>query len=124
MSNTADNLTGKTLGTSILEKLIGQGGMGAVYLAKQIRPSRFVAIKVLLPNITPNSSLYKEFLTRFRRITKPTTASPAENANNGLSNGSPPDWPGKKPRPWKDVMLNTRASFQFNTWPVIVPKTT
>jgi serine/threonine protein kinase len=67
MSNSADNFTGKTLGTSILEKLIGQGGMGAVYLAKQIRPSRFVAIKVLLPNVTPNSSLYNEFLTRFRR---------------------------------------------------------
>ncbi|MFL5695886.1 MAG: serine/threonine-protein kinase [Ktedonobacteraceae bacterium] len=67
MSNTADNLTGKTLGTSILEKLIGQGGMGAVYLAKQIRPSRFVAIKILLPHVTPSSSLYKEFLIRFRR---------------------------------------------------------
>ncbi len=67
MSNTADNLTGKILGTCLLEKRIGQGGMGAVYLAKQIRPSRFVAIKVLLPNVTPNSSLYKEFLTRFRR---------------------------------------------------------
>lgn len=67
MSNSADNFTGKTLGTSILEKLIGQGGMGAVYLAKQIRPSRFVAIKVLLPNVTPDSSLYKEFLIRFRR---------------------------------------------------------
>jgi serine/threonine protein kinase len=67
MSNSADNFTGKILGTSILEKLIGQGGMGSVYLAKQTRPSRFVAIKILLPNVTPNSSLYKEFLTRFRR---------------------------------------------------------
>lgn len=67
MKNTADNLAGKTLGTSVLQKPIGQGGMGAVYLAKQRRPSRFVAIKVLLPNITPNSSLYHQFLTRFRR---------------------------------------------------------
>src|SRR3989440_12266402 len=67
MSNNADNLTGKTLGACILEKLIGQGGMGSVYLARQIRPSRYVAVKVLLPNITTGSSLYKEFLTRFRR---------------------------------------------------------
>jgi serine/threonine protein kinase len=67
MSNNADNLTGKTLGACILEKLIGQGGMGSVYLARQIRPSRFVAVKVLLPNITTGSSLYKEFLARFRR---------------------------------------------------------
>src|SRR5437667_136702 len=33
MSDTIDSLTGKTLGTCILEKLIGQGGMGAVYQA-------------------------------------------------------------------------------------------
>lgn len=67
MSNNADNLAGRTLGTCILEKQIGQGGMGAVYLARQIRPSRYVAVKVLLPNVATNSSLYKEFLTRFRR---------------------------------------------------------
>lgn len=67
MSYNVDNLTGKTLGTCILEKLIGQGGMGAVYLARQIRPSRYVAVKVLLPNVAKNSTLYKEFLARFRR---------------------------------------------------------
>jgi serine/threonine protein kinase len=67
MSNNADYLTGKTLGNCILEKLIGQGGMGAVYLARQIRPSRYVAVKVMLPNVTTDSSLYKEFLARFRR---------------------------------------------------------
>ena len=66
MSDTIDSLTGKTLGTCILENLIGQGGMGAVYLARQIRPSRHVAVKVLLSNVTTNSSLYKEFLVRFR----------------------------------------------------------
>ena len=66
MSNNFDNLNGKTLGTCILENLIGQGGMGAVYLARQIRPSRHVAVKVLLSNVTTNSSLYKEFLARFR----------------------------------------------------------
>ena len=66
MNNNFDNLTGKTLGTCILENLIGQGGMGAVYLARQIRPSRYVAVKVLLPNVTTNTSLYKEFLVRFR----------------------------------------------------------
>ncbi|HYT34308.1 MAG TPA: protein kinase, partial [Ktedonobacteraceae bacterium] len=67
MSDTADNLTGKTLGTCFLEKPIGQGGMGAVYLARQIRPSRSVAVKVLLPHIATSSSLYKDFLARFRR---------------------------------------------------------
>ncbi len=41
--------------------------MGAVYLARQIRPSRPVAVKILLPNITTDSQLYREFLARFRR---------------------------------------------------------
>lgn len=67
MSNDADNLTGKILGTCILEKRIGQGGMGAVYLARQIRPARYVAVKVLLSNVTTDSSLHNAFLARFRR---------------------------------------------------------
>ncbi len=69
----SDNLIGKTLGTSTLEKLIGQGGMGAVYPTRQIRPSRPVAIKILLPNITIDSQLYREFLARFRRESEPLT---------------------------------------------------
>ncbi len=62
-----DNLAGKTLGTCVLERLIGQGGMGAVYLAQQTRPARNVAVKVLLPDASQNSTTYQEFLERFRR---------------------------------------------------------
>ncbi|HVB60074.1 MAG TPA: serine/threonine-protein kinase [Ktedonobacteraceae bacterium] len=60
-------LIGKTLGTCTLHRLIGEGGMGAVFLAQQVRPSRSVAVKVLMPSITANSQLYQEFLIRFRR---------------------------------------------------------
>ncbi len=67
MANNIGNLTGKTLGTCVLDRLLGQGGMGAVYLAQQTRPSRHVAVKVLLPNLAMNSQVYQEFLTRFRR---------------------------------------------------------
>jgi serine/threonine protein kinase len=63
----SSDLVGKTLGTCALEKLIGQGGMGAVYLAQQVRPARFVAVKVLLPNVSKNSKEYEAFLVRFRR---------------------------------------------------------
>src|SRR2546423_6203532 len=63
-----NQLLGKTLGNCVLERLIGQGGMGAVYLAQQTRPRRTVAIKVLLPELTPNSAgVSAEFLARFRR---------------------------------------------------------
>jgi serine/threonine-protein kinase len=41
--------------------------MGAVYLARQVRPARFVAVKVLLPNVSKNSNEYAAFLVRFRR---------------------------------------------------------
>ena len=63
----SSDLVGKTLGTCTLAKLIGQGGMGAVYLAQQARPSRNVAVKVLLPNVSMNSKEYEAFLVRFRR---------------------------------------------------------
>ncbi len=65
----AEALIGKVLGTCTLQKLIGQGGMGAVYLAQQSRPRRQVAVKVLLP-ITPlASNQHAAFLERFRRET-------------------------------------------------------
>lgn len=62
----SDNLTGKTLGTCTLQKLIGRGGMGAVYVAQQTRPHRHIAVKVLLPDLIDNQK-YSEFLARFRR---------------------------------------------------------
>ncbi len=67
MESNSNNLVGKLLGTCRLEKLIGQGGMGVVYLAQQVRPARYVAVKVLLPNLTVDSQVYKEFLARFQR---------------------------------------------------------
>ncbi len=67
MMNSSGDLTGKILGNCTLEKLIGQGGMGAVYLARQQRPSRYVAVKVLLPKIFIRTEVYQAFLARFRR---------------------------------------------------------
>jgi serine/threonine-protein kinase len=67
MMESRNNLIGKTLGSCTLIQLIGQGGMGAVYLAQQSRPVRQVAVKVLLPVAPTNSDLYREFLARFQR---------------------------------------------------------
>ena len=60
-------LLGATLGTCTLERQIGQGGMGAVYLARQLRPRRSVAVKVLLPGSVLDEKSRADFLTRFRR---------------------------------------------------------
>ena len=44
----------------ILDK-IGEGGMGKVYKAKQLRMSRTVALKVIRPNLLANETALKRF---------------------------------------------------------------
>jgi serine/threonine protein kinase len=61
-----NELLGRALGTCTLKRLIGRGGMGAVYLAQQSRPKRTVAVKVLLPHLV-EARPREEFLARFRR---------------------------------------------------------
>ncbi len=65
----AEDLIGTVLGTCTLQKLIGQGGMGAVFLAQQSRPKRQVAVKVLLPMTPLSRNQLAAFLERFRRET-------------------------------------------------------
>src|SRR5256886_9074681 len=60
-------LIGVTLGTCTLERVIGHGGMGAVYLAQQSRPVRTVAVKVLIPTNNTEIEQREVFLARFRR---------------------------------------------------------
>jgi serine/threonine protein kinase len=67
MGSNIGDLTGQAFGTCTLVKPLGQGGMGAVYLARQVRPSRNVAVKILHPNHTVDDQLYDEFLARFQR---------------------------------------------------------
>lgn len=66
MLTNSNELIGQTLGTCTLKRLIGRGGMGAVYLAQQLRPRRIVAVKVLLPHLVETRPR-EEFLARFRR---------------------------------------------------------
>ncbi|HVB26224.1 MAG TPA: serine/threonine-protein kinase [Ktedonobacteraceae bacterium] len=65
----AESLIGNVLGTCTLQRIIGQGGMGAVFLAQQSRPRRQVAVKVLLPSTTLTQTQKAAFLERFRRET-------------------------------------------------------
>ncbi|MBX5451787.1 serine/threonine protein kinase [Thermogemmatispora sp.] len=62
-------LIGMRLGTCTLQRLIGQGGMGAVFLAQQSRPRRQVAVKVLFPMASLTPHQLAAFLERFRRET-------------------------------------------------------
>src|SRR6059058_1726131 len=46
-----------------LERLLGQGGMGAVYLATHLGTERYVALKLISPQFMRN----EEFVERFKR---------------------------------------------------------
>jgi eukaryotic-like serine/threonine-protein kinase len=61
-SNSNRDLTGVTLGDFQVEKLLGQGGMGDVYLATQLSLNRPVALKVLKSNYASNPT----YLARLR----------------------------------------------------------
>src|SRR5215471_9060341 len=46
-----------------LERLLGRGGMGAVYLATHMGTDRYVALKLIAPQFMRN----QEFVERFKR---------------------------------------------------------
>ncbi len=55
------SLIGATLGEYEVVALIGRGGMGAVYLARDTKLNRLVALKVLLGSLARTPSLVKQF---------------------------------------------------------------
>src|SRR5258705_1855309 len=62
--NSVDPYVGQTLDEKYrLERLLGQGGMGAVYLATHLGTERFVALKLSRPKFMRN----QEFVERFKR---------------------------------------------------------
>lgn len=52
-----ESFEGRTIGHYRIERLIGEGGMGAVYLARQENPDREVALKVIRPGYTSEATL-------------------------------------------------------------------
>ena len=55
------DLTGTHLGDFEVERLLGRGGMGEVYLGRQISLNREVAIKVLRPDLITNTTYLRRF---------------------------------------------------------------
>jgi len=71
------SLVGKKLKHFQIEKLLGKGGMGVVYLGRDIRLDRPVAVKVLRPDLTVNRERQRRFLQEARSaaaVTHPSIA--------------------------------------------------
>jgi eukaryotic-like serine/threonine-protein kinase len=59
-------MIGETVGNYRIKKLIGEGGMGAVYLAEHPGLGRKVVIKVLHPHLTANGEIAGRFFNEAR----------------------------------------------------------
>src|SRR5215216_7097478 len=62
-AQTAELRTGDTFADHRIEGILGQGGMGVVYRATDLRLNRAVALKVIKPEL----SMDDDFRRRFRR---------------------------------------------------------
>ena len=64
------DLTGVTLDDFRVEKLLGRGGMGEVYLATQVSLNRPVALKVLRPDFASNPTYLGRLKTEATAVAK------------------------------------------------------
>jgi serine/threonine protein kinase len=69
MSGDTDTLVGATLeGRFRIERLLGEGGMGRVYIADETRLRRRCAVKVLLPELAQDKDNVERFLREAQSI--------------------------------------------------------
>src|SRR5688572_18018326 len=63
----------KQLGVYQIERLLGRGGMGAVYLARQLTLDRFVVIKVIAPELAKERTVVERLHREARAAGKITS---------------------------------------------------
>src|SRR6266704_3079864 len=60
-SAAAEDLTGQIVADFLILRMLGRGGMGAVYLAEQQSPKRKVALKILRADLAANEKALLRF---------------------------------------------------------------
>jgi serine/threonine-protein kinase len=68
--NLVSSLNRALAGQYRIERELGRGGMGVVYLARDLTLDRLVAIKVVHPDLTTNPTVAARFLSEARAIAK------------------------------------------------------
>ncbi len=88
MPEAQDPIIGKTLGKCRVEKLLGRGGMGAVYLAKHLTLNKQVAVKIL-PSATDENqqSMIKRFVREAQQTAKLEHTNVVQVYDVGLQSG-------------------------------------
>ena len=80
--------TGTTLGPYEIKALLGAGGMGEVYKARDTRLDRTVAIKVLPEHVASDSDLKQRFEREAKTISSLTTRTFARSMTSARRMGS------------------------------------
>lgn len=70
-----NDLTGRTLGDFQLIRRLGQGGMGQVYLARQLSLKRQVAVKILRTDLAANMTALQRFQAEAEAVAQLTHAN-------------------------------------------------
>ncbi len=71
----APDLTGRTVGDFQVLRKIGQGGMGEVYLARQLSLKREVALKILRKDLADDATALKRFQAEAEAVARVTHAN-------------------------------------------------
>ena len=61
-----DLAPGTMVGGYMIESLVGRGGMGVVYRARELDLDRVVALKVIAPDLVEDDAIRERFLTEAR----------------------------------------------------------
>src|SRR4051812_5344090 len=83
------SLVGKTLGHYQLHAVVGEGGMGRVYLGEHKLIGRKVAIKVLSPEVAGDAEVVARFFTEARAVNDIRHPNIVEVTDFGSFEGQP-----------------------------------